>query len=123
MMDLIDRKAVLEALDELDSHQTMSRYLYRKDLANVRLGISMAVDTVEALQTVDAVEVVRCKECLSDQRCKFAQYQGMNGYCSLGERICDECVECDHYWANSDSEFECQGQVKPCHEFIPKRGL
>lgn len=78
---------------------------------------------IHAKVTSDAVEVVRCKECLSERQCKFAQYQGMNGYCSLGERICDECVECDYYWANNDTGEECQGLAKPCHEFIPKRGL
>lgn len=71
--------------------------------------------------TVDAVEVVLCRECLRERYCKFTQYQGMNGYCSLGERICNECVECDCYWANNDTG-ECQGQAKPCHEFRPKRG-
>lgn len=78
---------------------------------------------VQLGEKADCAKVVRCKECLRERHCKFTQYQGMNGYCSLGERICDECVECDYYWANSDSEFECQGQAKPCHEFIPKRGL
>ena len=78
---------------------------------------------IENEPTVDAVEVVRCRECLRERHCKFTQYQGMNGYCSLGERICDECVECDYYWANNDTGEECQGLAKPCHEFIPKRGL
>ena len=81
------------------------------------------IESIDDAPTVDAVEVVRCKECLREKHCKNVLYQGENGYCSLGERICDECVECDYYWANSDSEFECQGQTKPCHEFIPKRGL
>ena len=72
--------------------------------------------------TVDAVEVVRCKECLREKHCKNVLYQGENGYCSLGERICDECVECDYYWVNNDTGEECQGLAKPCHEFIPKRG-
>lgn len=70
-MDLIDRKAVLEALDELDSHQTMSRYLYRKDLANVRLGISMAVDEVMSQPTV----IVYCKDCYH-----FDAYDCPDGY-------------------------------------------
>ena len=36
--------------------------------------------------TVDAVEVVRCKDCKSQSECKFAQYQGNDGFCSYGER-------------------------------------
>ena len=36
--------------------------------------------------TVDAVEVVRCKDCVSHNICKFEQFQGLNGFCSYGER-------------------------------------
>ena len=38
---------------------------------------------------VDAVEVVRCKECVSHNICKFEQFQGLNGFCSCGERKCN----------------------------------
>lgn len=34
----------------------------------------------------DAVEVVRCKDCKLQQECKNAQYLGINGFCSYGER-------------------------------------
>lgn len=87
-MDLIDRKDILEALDELDISQTMSRYLYRKDLANVRLGISMAVDKVEALQTVDAEPVVYCKDCVLHGGCTFEDM--FVGICHLEKAFC--CV-------------------------------
>ena len=36
--------------------------------------------------TVDAVEVVRCKQCVSHNLCKFEQFQGLDGFCSYGER-------------------------------------
>ena len=36
--------------------------------------------------TIDAVEVVRCEDCFKQPVCRFAQYQGNRGYCSLGER-------------------------------------
>ena len=36
--------------------------------------------------TVDAVEVVRCKDCVSHNICKFEQFQGLNGFYSYGER-------------------------------------
>ena len=39
--------------------------------------------------TVDAVEVVRCKDCVSHNLCKFEQYQGLDGFCSYGERKCN----------------------------------
>ena len=39
---------------------------------------------------VDAEEVVRCKDCVSHNICKFEQFQGLNGFCSYGERRADE---------------------------------
>ena len=39
--------------------------------------------------TVDVVEVVRCKDCVSHNLCKFEQYQGLDGFCSYGERKCN----------------------------------
>ena len=44
---------------------------------------------VEEMPTVDAVEVVRCKDCVSHNICKFEQFQGLNGFCSYGERKCN----------------------------------
>ena len=45
---------------------------------------------IEDAPNVDAVEVVRCKECVSHNICKFEQFQGLNGFCSCGERRSDE---------------------------------
>ena len=39
--------------------------------------------------TIDAVEVVRCKDCIAHNLCKFEQSQGLNGFCSYGERKCN----------------------------------
>ena len=39
---------------------------------------------------VDAVEVVRCKDCVSHNLCKFEQYQGLDGFCSYGGSKEDE---------------------------------
>ena len=49
---------------------------------------------VDALQiadapTINAVPVVRCKDCVSHNLCKFEQFQGLNGFCSYGERKCN----------------------------------
>ena len=35
------------------------------------------------------VEVVRCKDCIAHNLCKFEQSQGLNGFCSYGERKCN----------------------------------
>ena len=39
--------------------------------------------------TVDAVEVVRCKDCMAHNLCRFEQSQGPDGFCSCGERKCN----------------------------------
>lgn len=36
--------------------------------------------------TIDAVEVVRCKDCVILQYCRFAQGLGLDGFCSQGGR-------------------------------------
>ena len=29
-----------------------------------------------------------------------------------------DCTKCFWYWQNNDTENECEGLEKPCHEFI-----
>ena len=29
-----------------------------------------------------------------------------------------DCTNCRYYWQNTDTESECNGQNKPCHEFV-----
>ena len=36
--------------------------------------------------TVDDVPVVRCKDCVSHNICKFEQFRWLIGFCSYGER-------------------------------------
>ena len=48
-----------------------------------------AMLVLQEAPTVDAVEVVRCKDCVSHNICKFEQFQGLNGFCSYGERKCN----------------------------------
>ena len=31
---------------------------------------------------------------------------------------CEECYKCTYYWKNTDTENECSGADKPCHEYI-----
>ena len=52
-------------------------------------GFFDVVFDVEEMPTVDAVEVVRCKDCIAHNLCKFEQYQGLDGFCSYGERKCN----------------------------------
>ena len=106
-MDLIDREALCEAIYKWIPKGTM---VTNDDVINVLMAIEKA-------PTVDAVEVVRCKDCIREQHCEFAQYQGENGYCLYGERICDECLECFYHWRNNDTECDCQGLTKHCSEF------
>lgn len=49
---------------------------------------------IEDAPNVDAVEVVRCKDCVSHNICKFEQFQGLNGFCSYGERKCNATDRC-----------------------------
>lgn len=35
---------------------------------------------------MESIEIVRCKECVKQSGCQFAQYQGDNGFCALGEK-------------------------------------
>ena len=36
----------------------------------------------------------------------------------MTKEICDECYECKYFWQNDDGEYECQGHVVPCVEFL-----
>lgn len=36
---------------------------------------------------------------------------------------CTECITCAYYWENTDTENECNGEDKPCHEFIKYEGI
>lgn len=31
--------------------------------------------------------------------------------------VCDQCLECEIYWKNNDTDSECEGEEEPCHEF------
>ena len=44
---------------------------------------------MEDAPTIDAAEVVRCKDCVSHNICNFEQSQGLDGFCSYGERKCN----------------------------------
>ena len=41
---------------------------------------------IDRISAVDAVEVVRCKDCMILQFCRFARGLGLDGFCSQGKR-------------------------------------
>ena len=43
-------------------------------------------EVIKHLPTVEAKPVVHCKDCNMLQDCKIAQYLGLEGYCSRGEK-------------------------------------
>jgi hypothetical protein len=47
-------------------------------------------NTFNQIETDSLEEVIYCKDCVKEQICKFAQYQGIYGFCSLAERKEDE---------------------------------
>ena len=41
---------------------------------------------VADMPSADVAPIVRCKDCIVQQTCRIAQWLGMDGYCSQGER-------------------------------------
>ena len=56
---------------------------------NVYYLTNYAMAILQEAPTVDAVEVVRCRDCVAHNLCKFEQSQGLDGFCSYGERKCN----------------------------------
>lgn len=52
----------------------------------VPVDFGAVIEAISKAPTIDAVEVVRCKDCRSHNMCNFEQYQGLDGFCSYGER-------------------------------------
>lgn len=94
MSDLISKKALIKTiLAERDKHplEVEERYSFGVKVPcrfnqALRGGIRKCLHLVETAPTIDAVEVVRCKECEYQQSCTNAQYLGIEGFCSYGER-------------------------------------
>lgn len=47
------------------------------------------IKLVKKIESGQLVEVVRCRDCIAHNLCKFEQSQGLNGFCSYGERKCN----------------------------------
>ena len=75
---LIDANRALEIVHEQGIAHPNAYYL-----------TNYATLILQEAPTIDAVEVVRCKDCIAHNLCKFEQSQGLNGFCSYGERKCN----------------------------------
>ena len=78
MARLIDADRALEIVYEQGTAHPNAYYL-----------TNYAMAILQEAPTVDAVVVVRCKDCVSHNLCKFEQFQGLDGFCSYGERKCN----------------------------------
>lgn len=54
MSEYIERKAVINKVNEIQAHF---------DNGDIRYGIELAIQTIKDTPTADVVEVVRCKDC------------------------------------------------------------
>lgn len=56
-------------------------------MASNKLTLMIDTEAVKSwLEKTDMVYVVRCKDCIALQHCRFAQGLGLDGFCSKGER-------------------------------------
>lgn len=84
MSDYIDRQAVLSALFELV--EARSEWISPEGVSE-RRGIDAAICEVIDAPSADVEPVVRCKDCVVLQTCRFAQWLGLDGYCSQGKKM------------------------------------
>lgn len=79
MAEYINRGAFIQALAEAECD-----ILPADDLDGFTF--DRVCEVIEAIPAADVVPVVRCKDCTAQQSCNIAQYLGMDGFCSYGER-------------------------------------
>ena len=86
MSEYIERKAVINKVNEIPAHF---------DNGDIRYGIELAIQTIKDTPTADVVEVVRCKDCrhyvaeyctrdIKSRTNMF--YMRADDFCSYGER-------------------------------------
>lgn len=90
MSEYIERKAVINKINEIPAHF---------DSGDIRYGIELAIQTIKDTPTADVVEVVRCKDCqyyvaeyctrdIKSRTNMF--YMRADDFCSYGERKDEE---------------------------------
>lgn len=86
MSEYIERKAVINKVNEILAHF---------DNGDIRYGIELAIQTIKDTPTADVVEIVRCKDCrhyvaeyctrdIKSRTNMF--YMRADDFCSYGER-------------------------------------
>ena len=86
MSEYIERKAVINKVNEIPAHF---------DNGDIRYGTELAIQTIKDTPTADVVEVVRCKDCrhyvaeyctrdIKSRTNMF--YMRADDFCSYGER-------------------------------------
>ena len=65
----------------------MPKYINADDFFDVFCELDREpYNTFHQIEADSLEEVIYCKDCVKEQTCKFAQYQGVHGFCSLAER-------------------------------------
>ncbi len=70
-MRLIDADALIKSIGKYMDWQDLYLPIHFKDWV------------IDNAPTIDAVPVVRCKDCIAHQCCRFEKRLGANGYCSF----------------------------------------
>ena len=76
--------AIARVKKQMDREPTFGPWAENDKIAKVCYGI--VIEALERLPSADVTPVVRCKDCIAQQTCRFAQWLGMDGYCSQGEK-------------------------------------
>lgn len=79
----------IEILGHIESMQTAD-VVEKERYVRCRENADILSDALSEYQSDDIVKVVRCKECLMHNACRFEQGLGLDGYCSQGERKTDD---------------------------------
>ncbi len=84
--EYIERDAVLNDIAELFTlcHETLPNECGHHFV--VEADLETHWDFVKNLPAADVREVVLCRDCRDQQVCRLAQYLGLDGFCSNGER-------------------------------------
>ena len=94
MNDSIDRRAAIDALDEIRHalweidipSPTVPEYVeYHEQVQSVWKLLDKKQKELYVLPSVEP-EIIRCKDCLMHGACRFEQGLGLDGYCSQAER-------------------------------------
>ena len=83
MDEYIDRHKAIEAIEDL--HDCYNGFSDTYDKACI-------IGVIEEIASADVEPVVRCKACVVQRICRFAQWLGLDGYCSQGARM-DGCEQ------------------------------